>query len=133
MMSLNYVREDGTYRPLTSLEPDAVVLELRKRAEEATEAQLVRMLVELALLRSGYSDEMLEPTDLVSAARRYSAVPESKETPQPKAAKCAPKSDRVPSNPKRPKARADHIQVGRKIENAERRSGLARSSTGSRH
>jgi hypothetical protein len=42
-------------------EPDAVAFELRSKVAGATEAQLIRTLIELALLRSGYSDEALEP------------------------------------------------------------------------
>jgi hypothetical protein len=44
-------------------EPDAAGFELRKRAQEATEPQLIRMLMELALLPSGWSDEPLEYND----------------------------------------------------------------------
>jgi len=52
-------------------EPDAAAFELRKKAQKATEPELIRMLVEFTLLPSGYSDEVLEPTDpLASAARR---------------------------------------------------------------
>ncbi|HKD04877.1 MAG TPA: ParB/RepB/Spo0J family partition protein [Bryobacteraceae bacterium] len=55
-----------------SREPDAAEMALYKKAEEATELQLVRMLIELGLLRSGYSDEKLDPTDpLIRAAARY--------------------------------------------------------------
>jgi hypothetical protein len=40
-------------------------------AEKATEAQLIRMLIEMALLRSGYSDEKLAPSDpLILATAR---------------------------------------------------------------
>jgi hypothetical protein len=100
-----------------SREPDAVGFELRNnRVKEATEAQLIRMLVELALLRSGYSDEALEPSDpLVSAARRYSTPPEPKRTPKPKAVKCAPKADIVPSSPKRRKATQKIAKSGKKV------------------
>ena len=57
-------------------EPDAAGFELRKRAEKATEAQLIRMLFEIALLKSGYSDEELAPTDpLVTMAARYAKKP----------------------------------------------------------
>ena len=85
-----------------SEEPDALIFELRKRAEEANEVLLVRMLVEFTLLRSGYSDEVLEQDDpLACAARRYNSRPQSKRTPKPKAIKCA--RERTPSNPKRQK------------------------------
>jgi len=88
--------------PEQSEEPDALIFELRKRAEEANEVLLVRMLVEFTLLRSGYSDEVLEQDDpLACAARRYNSRPQSKRTPKPKAIKCA--RERTPSNPKRQK------------------------------
>ena len=52
-------------------------------AQEATEPQLIRLLIEMTLLRSGYSEEKLEPTDpLILAAARYAKA-------KPKAAKCA--------------------------------------------
>ena len=55
---------------------------LRKKAQEATEPQLIRMVMELALLPSGYSEEPLEPTDpLASAARRYWRIANRKEGP----------------------------------------------------
>ena len=74
-------------------EPDAAAFELRKRAQQATEPQLVRMLMELALLPSGWSDEVLEPSDLLaSAARRYEVSLTEKNRPRAKAAKCAPKA-----------------------------------------
>jgi hypothetical protein len=77
---------------------------LRKRAEEANEALLVRMLVELALLRSGYSDEKLEPGDpLASAASRYSRSLKGKRTSKTKGMKCASNADVPPSNRKRAK------------------------------
>ena len=88
-----------------SEEPDALAFELRKSAEEADQALLVRMLVEFALLRSGYSEERLEPSDpLANAARRYSAPLESKRTSKMKGSKCLSKRDKVPSKPKRRKA-----------------------------
>jgi ParB family transcriptional regulator, chromosome partitioning protein len=56
-------------------EPDAAAFELRKKAQKATEPQLIRMLIEIALLRFGYSDEELEPTNaLVATATRYAAA-----------------------------------------------------------
>jgi ParB family chromosome partitioning protein len=73
-------------------EPDAAAFELRKRAQEATEPQLVRMLMELALLPSGWSDEVLEPSDLLAAtARRYEVSLAVKSRPKAKAAKCVSK------------------------------------------
>ncbi len=73
-------------------EPDAAGFELRKRAQEATEPQLIRMLMELALLPSGWSDEPLEPNDpLASVARRYDVALTAKKTPKTKSAKCGPK------------------------------------------
>ncbi len=63
-----------------SQEPDAPGFELRKKVQEATEPQLIRMLIEMALLRSGYSEEKLDAADaLISAHSRYAAArPESK-------------------------------------------------------
>ena len=52
-------------------EPDAARFELNKQVQKATEAQLIRMLIEIALLPSGNSDEELPTTDLLitTAAR----------------------------------------------------------------
>ena len=75
-------------------EPDAAAFELRKRAQEATEPQLIRMLMELALLPSGWSDEPLEHNDLLaSVARRYEVSLTAKKTPKAKSAKCGPKKN----------------------------------------
>ncbi len=64
-------------------EPDTAGFELRKRAQEATEPQLIRMLMELALLPSGWSDEPLEHNDpLASVARRYEVSLTAKKTPE---------------------------------------------------
>ena len=105
-----------------SEEPDAMTLELRKRAEEAGESLLVHMLVEFALLRSGYSDEVLEQDDpLASAARRYSSRPQSKRTPKPKAIKCA--RERTPSNPKRQKVAPITAKSGVKTRTQKERAG----------
>lgn len=74
-------------------EPDAAAFELRKKAREATEPQLVRMLMELALVPSGYSEEALEPLDpLASTARRYDVSLPAKQ--KPKAVKCGAKAKR---------------------------------------
>lgn len=84
-------------------EPDAAGFELRKRAQEATEPQLIRMLMELALLPSGWSDEPLEYNDpLASVARRYEVSLTTKKTPKAKSAKCGPKKNggRKPSKAK---------------------------------
>jgi ParB family chromosome partitioning protein len=71
-------------------EPDAASFELRKRAQEATELQLIRMLMELALLSSGWSEEPLEHNDpLASAARRYDVALTAKKMPKMKRAKGA--------------------------------------------
>jgi ParB family chromosome partitioning protein len=79
-----------------SQEPDAAEIELRRRAQEATEPQLIRMLIEMTLLPSGYSEEKLDPSDpLVFAAARYSKA-------KPKAAKCAKRK----AQPKPRKAQA---------------------------
>jgi len=84
-------------------EPDAAAFELRKKAKEATEPQLVRMLMELALLPSGYSDEPLESIDpLASAARRLGVSLTSKNGKSP-ASKCGSKAKhpRASAKPKR--------------------------------
>lgn len=71
-------------------EPDAAMFELRKRTEKASTQDLIRMLVELTLIPSGYSDEELDHLDpLISAAIRY-GVPLKPEKPQKQ--KPAPKS-----------------------------------------
>lgn len=76
-----------------SREPDAAAFELRKKARAATEPQLVRMLMELALLPSGYSEEALEPLDpLASTARRYGVSLTAKQ--KSKTAKCNAKAKR---------------------------------------
>jgi ParB family transcriptional regulator, chromosome partitioning protein len=75
-------------------EPDAAAFELRKKATEATEPQLVRMLMELALLPSGYSGEPLKPIDpLASIARRLGVSLTPKHGTSP-ASKCATKTKR---------------------------------------
>jgi len=85
-------------------EPDAAAFELRKKAKEATEPQLVRMLMELALLPSGYSDEPLEPIDpLASAARRLGVSLTAKNGRSP-ASKCGSKA-KHPRASARPKTR----------------------------
>jgi hypothetical protein len=72
-----------------SQEPDAASFELRKKAQEAKEPQLIRMLIEIALLRSGYSDEKLGPTDaLVLTADRYAKGRRTQKA-RSKEAKCA--------------------------------------------
>lgn len=88
-------------------EPDAAAFELRKKAQKATEPELIRMLVEFTLLPSGYSDEVLEPTDpLASAARRYNVSLGPKKAAKPKAAKCAPnkKAEDNSKQARKPKA-----------------------------
>ena len=60
-------------------EPDAARFELNKKVQKAPEAQLIRMLIEIALLPSGNSDEELPPTDiLVTTAARYARKPKNK-------------------------------------------------------
>ena len=84
-------------------EPDAAAFELRQKAQEATEPQLIRMLMELALLPSGNSEEALEPLDLLaSAARRYGVSLTEKKNAKPKTAKCSAKAkpSRTHSKPK---------------------------------
>jgi hypothetical protein len=74
--------------------PDAAAFDLRKLAKGKTEAQLVRMLVELALLPSGFSDEPLLPHDpLASAAARYGVSLTAKKQAKAKTTKCAPTAD----------------------------------------
>lgn len=88
-------------------EPDAAAFELRKKAQKATEPELIRMLVEFTLLPSGYSDEVLEPNDpLASAARRYNVSLGPKKAAKPKAAKCAPnkKAEDNSKQARKPKA-----------------------------
>ncbi len=85
-------------------EPDAAAFELRKTAREANETQLVRMLIELALLPSGYSEEVLEPLDpLASTARRYGVSLAAKQ--KAKTAKCGAKAQRARTQSK-PKAKS---------------------------
>ncbi len=53
-------------------ERDSAAHQLMQKAKGATEASLIRMLVELALLPSGYSSEPMQPNDpLARAALRY--------------------------------------------------------------
>ena len=74
-------------------EPDAAAFELRKLAQGKTEAQLVRMVVELALLPSGFSDETLPPHEpLASAAARYGVSLDPKKQAESQDYKCAPKA-----------------------------------------
>jgi hypothetical protein len=54
-------------------EHDGAIVALQEIARRATERQLTCMLVELALLPSGYSNEPLEPTDLLD--RRQGGTP----------------------------------------------------------
>ncbi len=74
-------------------EADAAAFELRKKAQEASEPQLIRMLMELTLVPSGYSEEPLAHTDpLASTARRYDVSLKPKKTTKAKPAKCGPKA-----------------------------------------
>jgi hypothetical protein len=62
------------------------------------------MLMELALLPSGYSEEALEPLDpLASTARRYGISLTEKKNAKPKTEKCSAKAKR-PRMPSKPKA-----------------------------
>jgi hypothetical protein len=70
-------------------EPDAAAFELRKKATEATEPQLVRMLMELALLPSGYSDEPLDPIDPLASAARRLGVSLTPKNGKSQSSKCA--------------------------------------------
>jgi ParB family chromosome partitioning protein len=85
-------------------EPDAAAFELGKKAKEATEPQLVRMLMELALLPSGYSDEPLEPTDPLASAARRLGVSLTAKNGKPPASKCGSKAKR-PQASARPKTK----------------------------
>lgn len=46
-------------------EPDGLTFEFRKLAESANHKELIRMLFEIALIPSGYSDEALEANDVL--------------------------------------------------------------------
>ena len=83
-------------------EPDAAAFELRKKAESATDSQLVSMLFELALLPFGYSEEPLEFTNpLASAARRYESLLTAKRTTKVKGAQCSPQAGKAAKPSKR--------------------------------
>ena len=85
-------------------EPDTAAFELRKKAESATESQLIRMLFELALLPFGYSYERLEPTNpLPNAARRYEALLAAKKAAG--VAKCKPQAGQIAIKSRKSKAR----------------------------
>ena len=106
-------------------EPDAAGFELRKRAQEATEPQLIRMLMELALLPSGWSDEPLEHNDpLASVARRYEVSLTAKKTPKAKSAKCEPKKNggRTPAKAKPPR---NVVAKGKAAKKTARAGGAA--------
>jgi ParB family transcriptional regulator, chromosome partitioning protein len=95
-----------------SQEPDAAGIELRRKAQEANEPQLVRMLIEMALVGSAYSDEKLDPTDpLVLAAGRYAEA-------KPKNATCAKQKAQ-------PKARKGQTLVSTKKSTKTRKGGAA--------
>jgi hypothetical protein len=69
---LDAVRERYGINTDEARDEDAVQAELRARTQNATESELIRMLIEFALLPSGYSYEELNPTDpLAKAAERY--------------------------------------------------------------
>ena len=66
IMQRHAIRTDDTR------EPDAATHELQRMAKSASESELIRMLFEMALLRSGHSDEELGPNDpLICTARRW--------------------------------------------------------------
>jgi hypothetical protein len=103
-------------------EPDAAAFELRKRAQDASEPQLVRMLMELALLPSGWSDEVLEPSDLLaSTARRYEVSLAGKNSPKAKAAKCESK----PKNARSTKKSAGSSASSKSAKKSVRKGGAA--------
>jgi ParB family transcriptional regulator, chromosome partitioning protein len=103
-------------------EPDASAFELRKRAQDAPEPQLVRMLMELALLPSGWSDEVLEASDLLATtARRYEVSLAGKNSRKAKAAKCASK----PKNPRSTKKSAGFSAASKSAKKSVRKGGAA--------
>ena len=62
------------------------------------------MLIELALLPFGYSDEQLDPTNpLTNAARRYEALLTAKKAAG--VAKCKPQAGQIAIKSRKPKAR----------------------------
>lgn len=100
-------------------EPDAAAFELRKKAQVSTEPQLTRMLVEFALLASGYSDEPLLPIDvLASAARRYNVSLSPKKAVKPKAAKCGPKGKSKTKKPPKRKTTSPPVSKAKKATEA---------------
>lgn len=108
-------------------EPDAAGFELRKRAQEATEPQLIRMLMELARLPSGWSDEPLEYNDrLASVARRYEVSLTAKKTPKAKSAKSGLKKNggRKPSKAK-PKLKRNEVAKKKTVAKKTARVGGA--------
>jgi ParB family chromosome partitioning protein len=106
-------------------EPDAAGFELRKRAQEATEPQLIRMLMELALLPSGWSDEPLEHNDpLASVARRYEVTLTPEKTPKAKSAKCEPKK-KGGRKPAKAKPTRTLVAKGKAVKKTARAGGAA--------
>jgi len=107
-------------------EPDAAAFELRQKAQEATEPLLIRMLMELALLPSGYSEEALEPLDpLAGTARRYGISLTEKKNAKPKTAKCSAKAKPSRTHSK-PKASLKSATKATKKSYGERRGGVGR-------
>lgn len=105
-------------------ELDAAAFELRKKAQAATDHQLIRMLVEIALLPSGYSDEKLEASDpLASAARRYNVSLTAKKPPISKGAKCATKTQATAA--KERKAKETQVNNNSAVKKAARKGGAA--------
>ena len=98
---------------------DAAQAELRARAQKATESELIRMLIELALLPSGYSYEELSPIDpLAQAAERYAVHLQDRKQPKQKRAAMTktggakPTGKVAPSGKKREKRGAKSGRVG---------------------
>jgi ParB family transcriptional regulator, chromosome partitioning protein len=104
-------------------EPDAAAFELREKAQNATDAQIIRMLVEITLLRSGYSDEKLEAIDpLASAARRYNVSLRAKNTVKSTSPKCGPKAGR--SAMKSRKDKKTHVE-NKAVKKVAQKGGAA--------
>ncbi|MGA8597061.1 MAG: hypothetical protein WB676_20300 [Bryobacteraceae bacterium] len=105
-------------------EPDGATFELRKKAQAATDHQLNRMLVEIALLPSGYSDEKLEASDpLASAARRYDFSLTANKPATPKAAKCATNAQATAAKTR--KAKATQVNKNSAAKKTAQKGGAA--------
>jgi hypothetical protein len=80
------------------------------------------MLVEITLLRSGYSDEKLEAIDpFASAARRYNVSLSTKNTVKSTSPKCGPKAR---SAMKSRKAKKTHV-ANKAVKKVAQKGGAA--------